>query len=495
MVSDGTLTGVGVVMAQRLEQLAEPGEVVVQSTVAETVPSRLPFDFHDLGAFALKGIEKKVSAFRAEMKDGDAAVESDNPRLVEGVNFPPDEGNPQSGSGDRRATIAILPFENFSRDSEMAEFAEGILEELYITLSHISELQVVSKSVMAQYQGQATNAIQLGHDLSADFVLEGSVRRGGNKVRASLKLIDTDSGYQIWADRYDLSMEDVLAEQESIAESVGLELQVRTTRGENIRVMAGGTFSPEAYQCVVTGSNFVEKYIKEDMLEARRLAQRAIDIDPSYAHAHILLSWAYWGNAAFPWGENSNEALEKAVTEVQLALDLDRDNPNALSALGCFHVALGNHDRALKLTNHAIEIAPTDTESMSISAYVVTMCGEYETGIQRMKRAMKLSQICPAWYMSTLTVAHYLLGEFEAAVSSGREAIALEPMSVAPKMVLIPPLAEMGFKEEARGIAGETRHLESAISVQRFVDRYLNYKDPAIKGRIRDRLIEAGLDH
>ena len=260
VIADNTITGTGVVLAQRLEQLAGSGGVVVQGSVSETVPTRMPFEFQSLGEQVLKGFDQPVRAFSVclqpgkvtpapELKSVSQAAEQNDSRVPSKLSAESYEAL----IGERlelpeKPSIAVLPFQNMSGDPDQEYIADGMSEDILTALSRVPELVVIARNSTFAYKGRAVDVRQVGQELGVRHVLEGSIRKSGNRMRITAQLVDTMSGDHIWAERYDRNIEDIFDIQDEITRNIVVELQVKLGTGELSRLTASGTDNIEAWE-------------------------------------------------------------------------------------------------------------------------------------------------------------------------------------------------------------------------------------------------------
>ena len=237
VVADDTVTGEAVVMAQRLGQLAEPGGVCIQGMTKDTIPKRLSYRYEQLGQQVLKGFSEPVLAYTVERADARAAADPPPETSSEFVSLElPDE-----------PSIAVLPFANMSGDPEQEYFSDGITEDIITVLSRISGLLVIARNSTMVYKGQAVDVKQVGREQGVRYVLEGSVRKAGNRIRVTAQLIDATTGHHRWAERYDRDLDDIFAVQDEIAGHITVEMRAELTEGEQARMRAKGVSSIEAW--------------------------------------------------------------------------------------------------------------------------------------------------------------------------------------------------------------------------------------------------------
>jgi adenylate cyclase len=246
VVADNTVTGAGVVLAQRLEQLAAPGGVVVQGSVSETVPSRLPFDFHNLGEQTLKGFDRPVRAFAVHVVPGERIPDSEPDTGAENIVAPPSEV-------PDKPSIVVLPFTNMSSDPEQEYFSDGVSEDVITDLSKVSGLFVIARNSAFAYKDKASNIPDVCRELGVRFALEGSVRKAGNRVRITAQLIDGASGGHLWAERYDRDLTDIFAVQDEVTQQIVGALEITLSDAEQSRIVDGGTRNVDAHDFFLKG--------------------------------------------------------------------------------------------------------------------------------------------------------------------------------------------------------------------------------------------------
>jgi len=320
VIADNTVTGSGVVLAQRIEQLADPGGVCITAALHEALPKRLPFDLENLGEQLLKGFDEPVRVYRAELSAGQSvpAPQQDNqreptpstPRLIAAIivttliiavgtaywfktRVPQEEPASVEGMAyplPDKPSIAVLPFTNMSNDEEQEYFADGMTEDLITDISKVSGLFVIARNSVFTYKGKAVKVRQVAEELGVRYVMEGSVRRVGNQVRINAQLIDATTGGHIWAERYDGSLDDVFSMQDKITQSIVTALSVTLTGQDQSSLVQAKTNKPEAYDAFLRGWQLYRRYTPEDFVEAIPHFERAVEIDPAYGQA-----WATMG--------------------------------------------------------------------------------------------------------------------------------------------------------------------------------------------------------
>ncbi len=493
VIADGTVTGPGVVLAQRLEQLAESGGVVVQGSVSETVPTRLPYEFESLGEQRLKGFDQPVRAFAARLKAG---AEVAGPELTTAdtshresvTDFA--EDLPPLELPDK-PSIAVLPFTNMSGDPEQEYFSDGISENIITALSKLSKVLVIARHSSFIYKGTSVDVKQVGRDQGVRYVLEGSVRKGGSRMRITAQLVDTTTGHHLWAEHYDREVEDIFAVQDEITSRVTIALQIRLTEGEQARIWAGETENLEAWEFLARGVQIFVRHHKGDPKEARRLFEEAINLDPGYATAISMLARTYADEVLQGWSDDRAHSIDRAFELGQEAVTLDAACPDPYSLLGILHLLKGEHSQAVAMCEKAVALAQSHSFLAAQLAMVLSYSGEPERAVEMMKRAMRLCPIYPPWYLVALGRARRLLNQYEEAISAYREAIQRDPESVSALVHLAGFLAERGHDLEAKSIATKVLSIEPEFSIHRHWA--VGYKDPMLTEREIASLRRVGL--
>lgn len=475
LVTESRMTGEGVVLAQRLEQLAEPGGVCVQDAAYQTMPKRLPYDYESLGNRELKGFDEPVRAYSVRRRDEALASqrEASAPELPE------------------EPSIAVLPFTNMSGDPEQEYFSDGITEDIITALSRISGLLVVARNSTMVYKGESVDVQQVGQELGVHYVLEGSVRKAGNRIRVTAQLIDARTGHHQWADRYDRELDDIFAVQDEIARRITVEMRVELLEGESARIFAGGTKNVKAWELAVRASELVDGIVLEDNLEARRLAGEALKIDPKYVSAWEEVGWTHVLDAAYGWSDSRGQSIERAFEAARKALQFDKDYPDALALLGQVYLLRGEYDQAIEVSEKSVSLAPSHSANVALLGFVLSFAGRGREALRATKRAIRLSPNYPAYYLRYLGIAYLSMNEINLAISTLRKAVAVDPDTISTKIWLTSALVEGGRLEDAKKIAENIMAIEPSYSVEKGVPG--RFKDPIRRQNVAKNLVAAGL--
>jgi adenylate cyclase len=485
IVADNTITGAGVVLAQRLEQLSESGGVVVQGSVSETVPTRMPFDFESLGERQLKGFDHPVRAFAVRLQPG-----KELPAPEESANLQTSE--PEYLQIPDNPSIAVLPFANMSGDPEQEYFSDGITEDIITALSRVSGLMVVARNSTMAYKDKVIDVKQVGREQGVRYVLEGSVRKAGNRVRVSCQLVDAVTGLHKYADRFDRELDDIFLVQDEITRQVTVELQVHLTSGEQARLWAGGTDSIAAWESALKADDLMGRHIREENHEARAIAQNAISLDPDYAAAWSTLGMTHWEDARWGWSESKDASLELAENAAGESERIDSNYPGVYTLLGLIFLAREQHKQSIEMMEKAVNLAPSHAASVALYALSLHLSMRPEECIRQIKRAMRLSPIYPYWYTVPLAGSYLLKGEPQLAHDALITAIDRERGSSLPRIWLAITLIELGRRDESREQARQILDLDPGFSIAVWCTGIV-FKDVSWNRKLEQNLRDANL--
>ncbi len=495
IVADNTITGAGVVLAQRLEQLAAPGGVVVQGSVAETVPTRLPFSFDYLGEQSLKGFDQPVRAFVARLNAGaqipaPEAAQATAKIEANGVHAP--ERSPLSLPD--KPSIAVLPFTNMSSDPEQEYFSDGISEDIITDLSKVSGLFVIARNSSFVYKNKAFNVPDVCRELGVKFALEGSIRRAGARVRITAQLIDGVSGGHLWAERYDRDCTDIFEVQDDVTQKIVAALKVTLSESERSLIADAGTKSVDAHDFFLRGRELIFGLEKNRAMfdNATTLFRRAIECDPNYAAAYAGLSMAYMLDHQNLWSDAPGSSLELAGRFASDAIAKDGKDPfvHYVAAL----VAMFNKDyeRWAAEADKALSLNPNYALALNARGLVHIYTGAPARAIPYIEGAMRLDPALQQHYLHFLGTAYFVAGDYETAARQFRERLSLNPTSDLSRAFLASALGHLGELDEARRIWRELKEINPRYSHADHVGR-LPFQRPADSQKFGDGLRRAGL--
>ena len=491
VVADNTVTGEGIVLAQRLEQLAEPGGVVVQGSVSETVPTRMPFEFENLGEQSLKGFEQPVRVFSVQLKSGEQIPDAESSSVISEFGTRDVYETLQLELPDK-PSIAVLPFTSMSADPEQEFLADGVSEDIITELSKISKLFVVARNSTFTYKGRAVDVKQVGREQGVHYVLEGSVRRNGDRLRITAQLIDATTGDHLWAQRYDRVIHDVFELQDEITREVTSALQVELTEGEQARLWASGTQNFEAWEIVIQIPELIYSHRKEHILMGRRLSEEALLLDKNYAAAWTMLGLAHWEEAFNGWSENPEASLNLAIDAAAVSQSIDDSNPDTYALLTWIHLSLRKYNQAFDLAKQAMVLGPNNSFVVGVASDVALFCDRPHDMIVLLNKAMRLCPIYPAWYPSSLAWAYLLMDRREDAIDSAKTSSGIDPDYPFNYMVLAIAFAESECEQEARTAIGNLLRIDPSYSLRTFSECQ-PFRDAKVLNRHIEGLRKAGL--
>jgi adenylate cyclase len=471
---DGDIYGDGVNVAARLENIAEPGAVYISRTVRDFVDGTPELVLEDLGERELKNIARLVQVFRIAPPQAVGAAQAGPPAVP------------------HKPSIAVLPFTNMSGDAEQEYFSDGISEDLITDLSKISGLFIIARNSTFAYKGRSVKVQEIGRDLGVRFVLEGSIRKAGNRVRITAQLIDAGSGGHLWAERFDRELTDIFATQDEVVEKIVAALAVNLTQGEAQRLRRRGTASVEAYETWLRGRELLSRSTREAIAQAKAMYRRAIEIDPNFAAPHAGLSLATISDYVSDWAADPEEALDEAERWARRALELDDQEPVSHMALGNVMLWRRNHDGALAEFGRMIALDPNFAQGHSATGLALMYAGRAAEALEAFAIAKRLDPHSPSIVLHFLAQANFSLGRYEAAAEHLHERIARTPATDSSRMLLAACYGHRGRVDEARAAWAGLMKVNPDFSLAQRA-RVLPYKEPRDFQRIAEGLAKAGL--
>ena len=487
VIADDTVTGAGVIIAQRLEQMAETGGIVVQGSVAETVPDRLPFDFQSLGEYKLKGFEQPVRAFTVRSHLGDESSSSASKVPVSADERM--EVNPH-----KKPAIAVLPFVNMSNDPEQEYFGDGIAEEIITQLSKLSALVVIARTSTFIYKGKSVDIRQIGKELEVSHILEGSVRKSGNRIRVTAQLIDSSTGQHMWADRYDRELVDIFEVQDEIMREIVSALDVEILAGEQSRFWSDGTSNLQAWEYYRQARDLFSQYRSEHHPEVIRLLKKALEFDSEYSATWHLLAACYFhieDDIRYSDAER-REAKKLSREYLEKSIECDPTNPDAWSVRAMHYLTDGEFDKAVADTNKAAAMAPNHAIVIASSAAVLTKCGLPELGLQRIRKAMRLCPVFPPWFYVHWGQTSRVLGKIDESIEAYQEMLRQDPDQLEGHLGLAGIFSESRDMKKAKEHADEVLRIDPSFSISRYFSN-ITFRDQSIITKFAEALNKAGL--
>jgi adenylate cyclase len=480
---DGTIYGDGVNVAARLESLAEPGGITVSGTVFDHAENKLPVAFEFTGEQAVKNIAKPVRAYRVLAETAPGASPSADEPLT-----PPD-----------KPSIAVLPFDNLSKDPDQDYFADGIAEDLITALSHIRWMFVTARNSTFAYKGQSPDLRQVGKELGVRYVLEGSVRKAGNRVRISAQLIDASTGNHVWAERYDRELVDLFDLQDEITETLVAALQGEVGEFERERAHRKPPESLDAWESYQRGLWHLWRFNAKDLTEARRLFQLATDLDPNFAQPVAAMGYTLFRSIIDAYAESPLETLEQALQCANKAIALDDKEAMAHFTLGRIQGLRGEHDAAIEELCTAIDLNPSLALAHLGLAMALWLSEQPEEAIAECDAAIRLSPRDPVkWaFFGVRASAQLFLRDYKAAVEDARRSIQNPAASYHPHATLASALAHLDRRDEAKIALDKLLEIKPDYSPDALLAAWSPLNPEALRPLFKtyfDGLRKAGLD-
>jgi adenylate cyclase len=450
--------GDGVNIAARIESLAEGGGICISGTVYEHIENKLPLKYDYLGEHKVKNITKPVRVYSVPMEDHSLPLRVEV-ASTNRMDFPLPE----------KPSIAVLPFDNLSGDSDQEYLADGMTENIIAVLSNVPAMFVIARNSTFTYKGKAVKVQRVAEDLGVQYVLEGSVQKSGSRVRVTAQLIDAIIGHHLWADRYDRDLQDVFALQDEITLKILTALQVKLTHGQEAQ-MNESTDNLEAWRHFVRAISFFERFTKEDNAKAQELFERAVELDSKYAAAWTMFGWTHWIDASFGFSQSRKESFKQAVKLAQKALELDNANPDVHSLLGGIHLFQGQHEQAISEGKKAIALRPNDACNLALLAQTLSYSGRSDEAIGLMERAMRLNPYYPEWYLGVLGQSYRVAGRYEQAIATYNELLERRQKTggttLQPHLGLTLTYMKIGREDDARDHSAELLRIDPTFSME-----------------------------
>src|SRR5215472_5675350 len=456
IVEEGDVFGDGVNIAARVGGLAKPGSVYVSEIVYGQVAEKLDLDFEDLGPQDLKNISRPIKVYRMA---GELAKLSEE-LVAAAAKF--SVGPP--AFDDRRA-IAVLPFANFSGDPEQEFFADGITEDIISMLAGWRAFPVIARASTLTYKGKTVDIKDVGEELGVRYVLEGSVRKSGRRVRVTAQLIQADTGHHIMAERYDRDLTDLFDLQDEIAHTIAGAIEPELLKFERERIAERPQLSEDAYELYQRGMAHHYRNSKADNIEAQAYFRRALAIDPQYPQAAAALAIMVLNAAFLGWAESAEANFAEAYELGQRAATLDPRFPNAHYALGLVCMWTQRRDRAITEFEEAIRLNPSFAAAHVQLGQVFLYAERPEEAIAQAEKGFRLSPTDPRLdrWLPALAGAHYLLRHYTEAVEAGRRSWSLNRNWPHGLRYVVAGLAQLGRIEEAKAALVELKLMDANL--------------------------------
>ena len=480
--ADGDLMGDGVNIAARLEGVAEPGAICLSEDAYRQVKARLDLSVSDLGATALKNIAEPVRIYSLRVGE---------PARAKPIEPNPEKPPARSALPDK-PSIAVLPFANMSGDAEQEYFADGISEDIITALSKLPQLFVIARNSSFTFKGRNVDIGEVGKSLGVRYVLEGSVRKSGARVRITAQLIDASTAGHLWAERFDRELTDIFAVQDDVTTQIVKALALNLSAGDRQNIAAEHTDNQEAYDCFLRGRELWWRHARDANHEAERLLRRAIELDPRFAPAYAFLAAAKVNDYASGWSASPEQGLKEADEAARQAVQLDERYPFALWALAGACLWARRHDEAVSAAEKVVAFNPSFAEGYGMLGFILHYVGRSEEAVACLDRAMTLDPFCTDMILHFQGQALYQLGRYDEAAAILKRRILRNPETDASRALLAAAYGQMGLLEEAREAWRGLLRVNPDYSLEQR-RKVLPYKNPDDFERVVEGLRKAGL--
>ena len=522
IVDGDDIYGDGVNVAARLESLSETGGVCIAGNVRDQIRDKLDLNLEDLGAVEVKNIARPVSAFRVVMDSKAAALRtpvlqaSKQPvgrsRMIVGgavslivlvlglglwTYLSQTDIEPASVATliqplPDKPSIAVLPFVNMSGDKAQEYFSDGITEDIIIELSKIAELLVVARNSSFAYKGKPTSTRQIGRELNVRHILEGSVRKSGDRIRITAQLVDVSTGRQLWAERYDRKMSDIFAVQDEVRTKIISELAVKLSADDSIRLRRSKNVDPDAYQLLLRGLEALRKYSPGTNEEARELFKKAAAIDPGYARAHANIAYTHIMDVFSGYTKEPERSLELAKQSLTIATQQDPTISQIYLTRSDLFRIQRQFDKSLAAAKKAIQLDPNSDSGYIALAFTLNYMGRHKEGLSSVNIALRLDPNASVFHFFARAMALFHLERYEEAASALTKLVQRNPQFLRGRLLLAATYGQLGRTSDAEWEAMEAASLLDGLSIAQ-QRKIVPYKRQADVNRYLEGLKKAGL--
>jgi adenylate cyclase len=469
---DGDVYGDGVNVAARLQQLADPGGVWISGSVHDHVDGRIGASFENRGEQKVKNIAKPVRVYALSR-----AYSSGKTKL------------PNAGSEVAKPSIAVLPFTNMSGDIEQEYFADGVTEDIITELSRFRDLLVLARNSSFAFKGKPVDAVEAGRRLGVQFLLEGSVRKMGSRVRITAQLIDAATGTHLWTERYDRTLEDIFSVQDEVVSTIAATLAGRIELTGTQRAKRKPTEDLLAYDALLRGVEYLGGYGEETNAKAGEMFERAVRLDPNYALAKAFLALSIFVNWHWSSEWPAPTGLEEALTLAKEAVALDDQDSRCQRILATISLHVRQFDRADFHSDRALILNGNDAHAAAYRAFILIFLGHPGEAVDLIRRAMRLNPFHPAWYWNTLARALHAEGKLEEALAAYERITAPQCQHFA---YMAACHAQLGHTHKANECVARTLEAKADFSSGVWLSA-LPFKRDEDRHRLFDELLAAGL--
>jgi adenylate cyclase len=455
IVEGEDIYGNGVNVAARLEALADPGSICVARNVFNQIKSKVDLGFEDMGEQMVKNITEPVHAYRVQLA---------RPSTIDALPTLPD-----------KPSIAVLPFDNMSGDPEQEYLSDGITEDIITALSRLHWFLVIARNSTFVYKGRSVDVTQVGRELGVRYVLEGSVRKAGNRVRITVQLVDAMSGAHHWAQKFDRELADIFELQDDITQSVASAIEPKLVAAEGARSHGRSPQDLSAWDLVTRAMTHYGRMTTSESEIAIKTLRSAVQRYPDYGPAHSLLAFALMVSDHVGWAPESDD-YDYAADLARRAAQLDNEDPWAHLALGYAAFTRRQTDETIKEYTRALELNPNFATAYGYLGWALAFDGQSDEAIRHFELALRMSPHDPlkAFFYSGTGVAHYYAGRFDEAVEWARNAVRERPGFTASRRILCASLAQAGRTDETNEEMAALRTMQPNISIA-WIEQHVPY--------------------
>ncbi len=475
---DGTVYGDGINIAARLESLAEPGGINISGTAFDQVLDKLDFGFDFLGEQEVKNIAKPIPVYRVLSNGGQS----------------PAAATPSSGAILDRPAVAVLPLTNMSGDPEQEYFADGLTEDMITALAAWRSFPVIARNSTFAYKDQSRDVRKVGSELGARYVLEGSVRKSGNRLRITIQLIDATTGHHVWAEKFDRELDDIFELQDEITQRVAATVQPALGLAEQKRSMAKAAISLDAWDYYLRGMSLLHEYTNDGNAQARDMFDRAIALDATYSLAFSGLAWSHVLDLLLGQGPSHEVSCAKLLDAAQQAVTLDEEDSIGHLMLSIAYMWPNKDEASIAEGERALELNPSNAMAYISLGNVLDLVGRHDEGIEKMERGLQLNPLDRQnhIYMTFLARAYMNARQYEQSVEWARKAIQRKSDYASAHFILAVTMSHLGREDEARAALEKCESLQPGFVDHRAAWR--PYRTPTDNDHIHEGLRKLGLD-
>jgi adenylate cyclase len=472
IVDGDDLFGNGVNVAARMEGLADPGAICVSGNVQEHVGNSLDITMEDLGEQTVKNIARPVRCYRIHLESNGTT----------GAPIPISD----------KPAVAVLPFQNLSGDPEQEYFADGLTEDIITALSVWRSFPVIARNSTFAYKGQSPDIRRVGEELGARYVIEGSVRKGGERVRVTAQLIDAETGHHVWAEKYDREFQDIFALQDELTQKIAGTVAPALESAEHRQSMSKPPTNLNAWDCFLRGMSYIYEYTEEANEQAREMFERATGLEATYSRGFSGLAYSYY-RAVWLWhSEPREELIANSLDTARRAVTLDGGDPFARFVLSRALNLAGHIDRAIAEAERGLELNPNDSLNRSSLGFCLASVGRPEQGVTEIEQAIQLNPRDPRIHIffTLACYANLSAHRYEDAEVWARKAINARSDDLDAHLFLASILGHIGRNDEARAVLDDCARIQPGFTPN---PRLMQFVTPADNEHFLDGLRKAGL--